>query len=110
MNIESKLYEGIAGLVIGIAPQNSKELIYTFILQSEANKDAGGVYRHEFDYVSENDELNWFDSGNSSVTGELTPLALQLRSEMGKSTGAKWKNMKFHIDMQRQSFKAEFSY
>ena len=47
MNIESKLYESIAGLVIGIAPQNSKNLIYTFILQSEANKDAGGVYLHK---------------------------------------------------------------
>lgn len=110
MNIESALYESIAGLVIGIAPQNSKELIYSFIVQSEENEDAGGVYGHEFDYVSKNDELNWFDSGNSSVTGELTSLALQLRSQMEKSARAKWKNMKFYIDMQRQSFKAEFLY
>jgi len=61
MNIENGLYEGIAGLVISIAPQNSKELIYTFIVQSEAEEDAGGVYRHEFDYVSDNDEINCFN-------------------------------------------------
>jgi hypothetical protein len=106
----SRIYEGIAKLVLQIAPEEARVVIYTFIVQAEATEEEGGVYRHEFDYVNQNDELNWFGTGAIAVTGLLTSLALELRSDLEEKTEDKWKSMKFYINMEKRNFKAELSY
>lgn len=110
MSEVTMIYQEIAKIVVGFGPEDAKSLIYTFVVQAEGTDKEGAVYRHEFDYINKNNELNWFGEERLAVTGLLTPLALQLRSHIESQSNAKWKSMEFVIDMEKRSFEAKFSY
>lgn len=105
-----RLYEEMAKLVIGFGPFDAKCLVYSFIVRADASEDEGGVYQHEFEYINQNNEVDWSEDDASDITDSLTALALKLRSHVESESMAKWKSMRFQIDMERQSFKVDFSY
>lgn len=103
-------YKEIASILLAVVPQDARVFIFTFIVRAEESPDEGAVYQYEFDYLDASGKTHWFDKECSHLMGSLTPLALQVRSEIDSKGKAKWKSMKFHIDMKERSFKAEFSY
>ena len=109
MNAGVKAYEEIAKLLITIAPRDAKILIYGFIVQAEETEEEGAVYRYEFDYINQDDELNWLDEDLFELMSLLEPLSLEVRT-ITETRGGKWKSMNFQLDLKKQSFKAEFSY
>jgi len=42
-------YEKIAKLLLTIAPQDAKLLVYSFFVDADGTFDEGAVYRYEFD-------------------------------------------------------------
>ena len=103
-------YEEIAKLLLTIAPHDAKILVYSFFVDADGTFEEGAVYRYEFDYVNQNDEINWLDDEKCfELMSLLTPPSLEVRA-ITETENAKWKSMKFQIDLEKQSFKAEFSY
>lgn len=110
MTADVKVYDEIAKLLLTVAPPDAKILTYSFFVQADATPEEGAVYRYEFDYVNQDDELIWLDDKvGFELINQLSPLSLEVRA-ITETSSAKWVSMKFQIDMDEQSFKAKFSY